>query len=161
MKMKRLHKYFTYTLFPPEVIRQAKERLQERGAQAKEEDGFNHLSLESTEGLHEDYDSEDEFFAAYRKGFRHATWEFDSPSGSLRLTAQPFDSTIVGYYEPGTMVDIAALSRPDAFYVLDIFEATSSACQFRAEGSAPKILSDMEEAHSGGNSRIILPIFTN
>lgn len=138
MKVRRLNKYFSYALFPPEVIRQARERLQERSAQAKKKDGVNHLSLESTDGLHEDYDSEDEFFAAYRKGFRHATCEFNSPSGSLRLTAQPFDSTIVGCSDPGTMVDIAAPSRPDALYILDIFEA-AAACQFRAKESAPKI----------------------
>lgn len=139
MNMKNLHKYFGYTLFPPEIIRQAKDRLQDRGAQTEKKDGHSHLSLESTEGLHEDYENEDEFFAAYRKGFRHANYRFDSCSGSLDVTVQPFDSTIVGVYEPGTMVHIAAPSRPDAFYVLDVFEAAASAGQFRTKESVPKI----------------------
>ena len=133
-----LNKYFSYTLFPPEVIRQARDRLQERSHQAKKDVSFD-LYLESAERVSEDYESEDEFFAAYRKEFRHASYRFISSSGRLDVRVQPMDSTIVGIREPGTMVRISAPLRADALYVLDSFEAAPSTCGFHPRHSTAKI----------------------
>ena len=136
--LKHLRKYFSYTLFPPEVIRQARDKLQERSAQAKKDVSL-HLTLSNTEYVTEDYDNEDEFFAAYRKDFRYASYKCDSSGSSLRVTVMPLQSTIVGVHEPGTMVDIAAPSRPDALYVLDAFESAAPTCRFQATRSPSKL----------------------
>ncbi len=126
MNSKQISKYYKFIIFPPEVFVKAKERLVERCVKTNDHVEHCSLDIDDLQYVNEEYDNEDEFFAAYRKGFIHAHYDFNINNGSLTITAQPYNSTIFGIQEPGTLIRVTGPSRADVLYVLEIFEINTN-----------------------------------
>ncbi len=114
-------KYYEYAIFPPEVIREAYARFVERLPEERKATWIEHYSIGT--GLeHKDYDTQDEFFAEYRKGFVEADLSMNHRGSSFKLKAQPYQSYIVGIPTPGTQIDVNHTSAASIEYVFEIFE---------------------------------------
>jgi hypothetical protein len=121
MIMPHKAKYYQYIVFPPEVIREAYGRFVERLPEEQKTIWIEYYSIGT--GLeHRDYDTQDEFFAEYRRGFVEADFSINHRGSSFKVQAQPYQSYIVGIPTPGTRIDINHTSAANIEYVFEVFE---------------------------------------
>jgi len=114
-------KYYEYVIFTPEVIREAYGRFVERLPEEQKPIWVEDYSIGT--GLERrDYDTQDEFFAEYRRGFIEADFSINHRGSSFKVKAQPYQSYIVGIPMPGTQIDINHTSAANIEYVFEVFE---------------------------------------
>ena len=107
-------KYYRRAFFSADVIQEASTKFEGRvPRESKDRYGRIHLVIQTKDGDWT-HDSEEEFFADYRKGTRDAVHErqFDGGSYGLRLQV----------VKKGTVVAITAPNRSDIEATLDVFE---------------------------------------
>jgi hypothetical protein len=114
-------------IFTPEVIKEAREVLEATLPHEKRKLRLETLEIELSSGEEWAHDSEEEFFADYRKGFEEATF---------RKCYEKADMIFHAYlrsYEQFTRVSIEMPSRTDVEKVFNVLESNVEKCRLPRE----------------------------
>jgi predicted nucleotide-binding protein len=119
--MPQKRKTYDRVIFTPEVIREAVNELTKSLAEEQRKLTFRHMKITVSPEEAWSHDTEEEFFADYRKGFQSASFRKEFAYGEGKIH--------VWVYGDHTQVEIKMPSRADAERIFDIFEANAAKCQ--------------------------------
>lgn len=128
-------KTYERVIFTPEVIKETEQALVATLAWKNRKMTGQSFLISLSTGEQWDYDNEEEFFADYRKGFRHAHFNkyYNWGKGSLRFWI----------YDDETEVMVSMPSRSDVETVFNILESNVDKCRLpepaRKKRRRPKI----------------------
>ena len=115
-------KRYERVIFTSEVIKKAEQVLVATLPDEERKFKFQTLEIESSTGEEWLHDTEDEFFADYRKDFSHATF------GKYYEKASMLFRVFLLSYEQYTNVSIKMPSRADVEKVFDVLESNVEKC---------------------------------
>lgn len=119
--MPRKTKEYNRTVFTPEVIKQAIKVLEKALPPAERKHSFSSEIASADETL--TYDTEEEFFANYRKGFEYARFHKGYEKADIVF------SVYLRSYSQISRVSIEMSSRPAVEKVFEVLESNKGKCQ--------------------------------
>ncbi|MBA7645012.1 hypothetical protein ES703_52764 [subsurface metagenome] len=119
-------KTYNRVIFTPEVIKEAVDVLVATLPDKERQLSFEKLEIKLSAGENWAHDTENEFFADYRKDFEHARFRKNYEKADIIFAISS------GSYNQGTRVSIEMASRADVERVFDVLESNVEKCRLPA-----------------------------
>lgn len=128
--MPKKEKTYDRVIFTPEVIKEAVDRVITTLPEKQKEMTSKNFRIAVSPEESWAHDTEEEFFADYRKDFQHASFEKSYNYGKAKIEFFVFGKC--WFHEPETKVSISMPSRADVERVFDILESNVEKCRLPA-----------------------------